>query len=199
VLVALAVLVIGQPDASDKWARIANEKEATLASRQVQIDPGELLASLGDDKLKVVMLDVRSEVDYNLFHLEGARRVDLDQLPALVPELLAEPAGATVTVVMSNDETAATEAWKTLQAESVSNVYILAGGVNHWIQVFGAGEADIVRRPGTHVDDQLAYAFTSALGAGYEAASPSPHEWELEYTPLIKLERKRSPSGGGCG
>jgi len=30
-------------------------------------------------------------------------------------------------------------------------------------------------------------------------ASPSPHEWELEYTPLIKLERKRSPSGGGCG
>jgi hypothetical protein len=33
VLVALAVLVIGQPDAADKWARIAVEKQA-LAARQ---------------------------------------------------------------------------------------------------------------------------------------------------------------------
>jgi hypothetical protein len=199
VLVALAVMVIGQPDAADKWARIAVDKQATLAARQVQIDPGELLASLGDDKLNVVMLDVRPEADYNLFHLDGARHVALEELPALVPELLHEPAAVTVTIVMSNDEAAATEAWKTLQAESIANVYILGGGVNQWIRTFGSGEVDIVRLAKAPGEDQLAYAFPAALGARYEAASPSPHEWELEYTPLIKLERKRSPSGGGCG
>jgi hypothetical protein len=71
--------------------------------------------------------------------------------------------------------------------------------VNQWIRTFGAGEADIVRLAKAPGEDRLAYAFPAALGARYEAASPSPHKWELEYTPRIKLERKRSPSGGGCG
>ena len=199
VLVALAVLVIGQPDAADKWARIAGAKEAALAAREVQIEPGELLASLGDDKLNVVLLDVRPEADYNLFHIVGARRVDLDKLDTLVPELLQEPAAVTVTVVMSNDEAAATEAWKVLQAESIANVYILEDGVNNWIRTFGAGEADIVPLAASPGDDRLEFAFPAALGARYEAAHPSPHEWELEYRQRIKLERKRSPSGGGCG
>jgi hypothetical protein len=199
VLVALVVLVIGQPDARDRWARIAIEKLAALTSRQVQIDPGEMLASLGDDKLNVVMLDVRSEADYNLFHLQGAQHVALDELPAMVPALLAEPTQSTVTVVMSNDEAGATEAWRLLQAESISNVYILAGGVNYWIRTFGAGEEDIVRRDVPAGEDVLGYTFPAALGSRFEAARPSPHEWELEYTPKIKLERKRSPSGGGCG
>lgn len=28
---------------------------------------------------------------------------------------------------------------------------------------------------------------------------PDYHEFELEFTPKIKLELKRAPSGGGCG
>ncbi|MBM3121701.1 MAG: sulfurtransferase [Chloroflexi bacterium] len=199
VLVALAVLIIGQPDAADKWARISTAREAALTAREVQIAPGELLASLGDDKLNVVMLDVRSEADFNLFHLQGAQHVALDELPALVPSLLHEPAAVTVTVVMSNDEAAATQAWKTLQAESIANVYVLEGGINQWIATFGAGDAAIVPVAVDAGSDRLAYTFPAALGARYEAARPSPHEWELEYTPKIKLERKRSPSGGGCG
>jgi rhodanese-related sulfurtransferase len=199
VLVAVAALLIGQPDAKDKWARIGGAKEAALAAREVQISPGELLASLGDDKLNVVLLDVRPEADYNLFHLSGARHVGLEELPLLAPELLVEPAGATVTVVMSNDEAGATEAWKALQAESVGNVYLLEGGVNNWIRTFGASETDISPRAVQPGSDQCAYTFPAALGASYEAARPSPHEWALEYTPKIQLERKRSPSGGGCG
>jgi hypothetical protein len=37
------------------------------------------------------------------------------------------------------------------------------------------------------------------MGDRYLAADPNPHEWELEYTPKIKLEMKRDKSGGGCG
>jgi hypothetical protein len=47
--------------------------------------------------------------------------------------------------------------------------------------------------------DQLAYDFPAALGARFEAAAPNPLEWMLPFTPKIQLERKRSPSGGGCG
>jgi branched-chain amino acid transport system ATP-binding protein len=48
-------------------------------------------------------------------------------------------------------------------------------------------------------DDTLQFVFASALGDRYSAANPSPHEWELEFTPKIQLQLKRDKSGGGCG
>lgn len=199
VALALAVLLIGQPTAADKWAAISAEKMAQLESRAVQIHPGELLDSLEDQKLQVVMLDVRSQADYNLFHIRGALNVPAAQVVDLVPSLLAEPTSNKVVVLMSNDETAATEAWKVLVANSVPNVYILEGGINNWISIFGADETDFVPTPLPVADDSLRYIFPAALGDRYEAARPQPHEWELEYTPKITLERRRGPSGGGCG
>lgn len=199
VLLALAVLIIGQPTAADKWAVVADEKVAQLEARSVQIHPGELLTSLADQKLQVVMLDVRAQADYNLFHIRGARNVSTADLAALVPGLLTEPTGNKVVVVMSNDETAATEAWKALVANSVPNVYILEGGVNNWISVFGETEKDISPTPIPVADDSLRFVFPAALGDRFQAARPQLHEWELEFVPKIQLQRLRGPSGGGCG
>lgn len=199
-LLAVAVIFIGQPTTADKWQKVALTKGAALTAREVQIHPGELLTSMADDLLKVILLDVRSEADYNLFHIKGARLVDPQQLAELAKELLVETAGSTVYVVTSNDEAAATEAWKTLVAESVPNVYILEGGVNNWISVFGEEDPQIVATPAPPGDKEaLRYTFPAALGARYEAADPDPHHWTLEFTPKIKLETKRDKSGGGCG
>jgi len=199
VALALVVLLIGQPTAADKWTAISAEKTAQLESRAVQIHPGELLESLADQKLQVVMLDVRSQADYNLFHIRGALNVAVEELVNLVPGLLAEPTSNKVVVLMSNDETAAAEAWKVLVANSVPNVYILEGGINNWLSIFGTDETDFVPTPLPVADDSLRYIFPAALGDRYESARPQPHEWELEYTPKITLERRRGPSGGGCG
>ena len=199
VLVALAVLYIGQPGTAEKWSQIAPGKEAALASREVQIQPGELLASLADDSLNMVMLDVRSESDYNLFHIAGASNLSPAKVKAAIPELLLEPPQKTIYVVMSNDESAATDAWKILVSESVSNVYILEGGVNNWLKEFAGGDPMITPTPEAPGSDRLAYTFSSALGGRYPASHPDAHETQIEYTPKIILERKRSPSGGGCG
>lgn len=197
--VALAVLLIGTPTTAEKYARIAPVKEAILAERAAQIHPGELLHSLYDQHLKVIMIDVRSEADYNLIHIEGARHVPLAQVGALIPELLSSVQQNTVVVLMSNDETAATQAWRLLVAESVPNVYILEGGINNWIATFGQDDPNILPIRGPVADDALRYTFPAALGDRYACSDPSPHEWELEYTPKIKLQLRRSPSGGGCG
>jgi len=200
VLVAIAVAAIGQPDLTDRWNRLTAEKQPLLDQRQVQIHPGELLHTIHNHGINLVMLDVRSEADYNLFHLRNARHAPLDTLDSQIHSLIQEPAN-TVFVVMSNDETAATEAWKTLVAGSVPNVYILEGGINTWLDTF-AGEFEegfcAGQLPSAR-DDELRYNFTAALGSGCPAAYPDSEDYELVYEEKIKLELKRAPSGGGCG
>jgi rhodanese-related sulfurtransferase len=144
------------------------------------------------------MLDVRPESDYNLYHLNGALNVPLDKLPGIIPALLTEPPANSVFALMSNDETAATEAWKQLVASSIPNVYILEGGINNWIAFFGENEdfqsASLV------AEDRLGYIFPAALGSSYESCDPNPTRYEeLEFEARIKLELKRDKSGGGCG
>ena len=101
---------------------------------------------------------------------------------------------------MSNDETAATEIWKTMVAESVPNVYILGGGINGWLDTFaGEFEGEYCAGKSSAADDELRYEFTAALGSGCPAAYPDHEHFELEYEKKIQLELKRAPSGGGCG
>ena len=129
---AAAVLLIGQPDTADRWSQLAREKEKLLQERAVYIHPGELLASLNDRKLNLVMLDVRPEADYNLFHIEDVRHIPAGEVLEYVDEFQKEPTD-TIFVVMSNDESLATDVWKDLVAESVPNVYILeAGSTTGW-------------------------------------------------------------------
>lgn len=197
VFLALGVMLIGQPTNADRWASIAEEKQALLDSRAVQIHPGELLDLIHDNQIKTVMLDVRDEVDYNLFHILDARHVPLSAIPGAVESLHLEPANA-VFVTMSNDEADATKAWKTLVAESVPNVYILEGGINNWIALFGDNDLTKNLNVGAG-DDELCYIFDTAIGARYPAAEPDPDAHALEYTPKVQLELKRAPTSGGCG
>jgi rhodanese-related sulfurtransferase len=198
--VAVATIVIGTPSTDQKWAKVSSVKEAALAARQVQISPAELYTTMFDNKLVTVMIDVRSEADYNLYHINGAVNVPQPQVESVVPKLLAQYSPHTVYVVMSNDEVAATEAWKKLVANSVTNVYILDGGVNNWIAYFGKDDPEIQPVTNNVGADQLRYTFPAVLGARYKSCYPDPQEYEkLDYAAKIKLELKRDKSGGGCG
>ncbi len=194
---ALLVAFIGQPTNADRWKKVADEKGGLLQQRQVQIHPGELLGLLHDRQVNLLMLDVRSEADFNLFHIENARRVDLKTAAELVPSLQLEPAN-TIIVLMSNDESAATDAWKTLVAESITNVYILEGGINNWLTTF-TGEQSGYTPASAKGDDQLRFSFTAARGDAYPAADPEPENYPLEFTPKVQMQNKKGPSGGGCG
>ena len=200
-LLGLAVLtaVIGMPTTADKWAKMQAVETARLENREVQIHPAELAKTMTDDTLRTIILDVRSEADYNLFHLQEARHAPLETLPGMVEELRNEPAN-TVIAVVSNDEAAATEAWKYLRAESVRSVYILEGGINNWLRSFGDETFVAENTISGPADDALAFRFPSALGAAYAFAAPNEKLAEnFAFTPKIVLEVKRGPGGGGCG
>lgn len=197
VVAAVAVAGIGQPTTMEKWARIAPEKTPQLDGRELQISQDELLHLLHDHELNSILIDVRPEADYNLFHLADARHVPLSEVEDVIPSLHLEPP-STVFVMMSNDEAAATEAWKILVAESVPNVYILGGGINGWLEIF-AQEDPRIQPIETAGQDELRFTFEAALGGAFPASDPDPHEHEFDFEPKIKLEKKRGPTGGGCG
>jgi len=200
VLVVLAgvSLAIGQPTSEDRWQVIADEAQVKLDQREVQIAPAELLNYMNDSNIKVVPLDVRAERDYNLFHLAGAVHLPPENVQDKARELQFELAN-TLFVTISNDEAAATEAWKILKAESVQNVYILEGGINRWLDTYAQGSFAEEDHVANRQSDQLAYRFNAATGARHPAADPNPHLLDLSYEPKVILELKRAPTGGGCG
>jgi rhodanese-related sulfurtransferase len=199
-LLALAVtsLLMGQPDNDDRWQRIEEQQQVLLDERAVQIAPAELLSLINDTRIKPVLLDVREERHYNQFHIRGARRLAPAEVVQAARELMFEPAN-TVFVVMSHGETAATEAWKRLKAESLPNVYVLEGGVNNWIRTFSDETFAQERLLSDRGNDQPAYRFDTAIGARHPAAEPNPRAYEIEFEPKVKLQLKRAAEGGGCG
>lgn len=208
---AIAIVLIGTPSTETKYNRLAFERDVDgqkvmytademLELRQAQIHPGELLATLADNRLITSIIDVRPEADYNLFHIVNSVNVPAADVKAVTPTLLADQTPNRVYVVVSNDEMTATQVWKNLVAEAVPNVYILEGGINNWIAVFGQDEDGIRPLASTAADEVLRYTFPAALGNRYECANPSPlREWELDFAPKIQLQLKRDKSGGGCG
>lgn len=199
VLGAVALVVMGQPDSATRWNWARYTEEQRLVKREVQIHPGELLDTFYNDSINLIMVDMRPEAEYNLFHIQDAQRKTLAEMPTFARALQLSPAN-TVVVLMSNDETAATEAWKILRAESVGNVYILEGGINNWLDTFANPNWQATQRLAEPVgDDELHYVFTAALGSHYPWASPVRGNFALEYTPKIQLQPRRSPGGGGCG
>jgi Rhodanese-related sulfurtransferase len=218
VALALAVVFIGTPSLEEKYNKLTFTRtesipqlnadpltethvysaDQMLEKRLVQIAPAELFKTVYNQSINLVMLDVRTESDFNLYHINGAINIPLDKLSTIIPDLLTEPPANSVFVLMSNDEAAATEAWKQVSASTVPNVYILEGGLNNWISFFGKDEG--FQAASSVTDDKLGYVFSAALGSKYESCDPNPQAYEeLEFEAKIKLQLKRDKSGGGCG
>lgn len=203
VVLALAVMGMGQPSPAEKWEIIAGDKGAQLENREVQIHRGELIQVAANRDLKLILLDVRDERDFNLFHITDSRRVPLEDIAAgaLTKEFLDEPPNAAV-ILVSNDEEAATEAWKYMMAEGIMNVYILEGGINGWLDSFaeeGACEGCTPMEEGTLAPDELRWSFEAALGSNRPIANPDLYRDKgFFFVPKVKLEVKARPAGG-CG
>ncbi len=190
VAAAVGLVVVGQPSWSERWQQM-DKAQAQLQDRQVQIQAAELATLMQDPTLNLQVLDVRGEADYNLFHLRGALRLD----PQRIAELAhgGSPEGA-VWVLTGNGEERATRVWQELQALRVPNVYLLEGGLNRWLALFGDS---LQTRPAG--PDELAWRFPRALGERQPAAWPDLHHMVLPvYEHRVKLGSGGHKSGG-CG
>ena len=203
ILVLLSVVLVfnKQPDLETKWTYIAEEYAPRLEQRTVYIDPAELLHMMNDEYIHLLIYDVRSESDWNQFHLVDAERVPLQELSSQGKRIRSLPENAVI-VLVSNDEILSTRAWKHLMALAKPNAYILEGGINHWLNIYGVADDEVSAHGVASLavkDGSLRHPFNRALGERHAASRPDEHHApHREYTPRVKLLKKVARAGG-CG
>lgn len=202
VFAALFLIFAGQPDHEQRWNWIEQQENLKLQKREVYIHPGELLETMNDQMVYTRIIDVRSEEDFNLFHLKDAYRMPAAELrERKTLKWFLEAPDNTVIVLLSNGETASTEAYMILKAMGVSNVYILERGINNWLAYFPLPHEAAQKIPGVLPDrESLAYRFFYALGARNPAANPVIDEEQGVKFPAfikkIKIQKKKVVTAG---
>jgi rhodanese-related sulfurtransferase len=195
--IAAATIFIGQPTTAKRIAWNETALQQRLQQRASHLDPAEVLSLMYNNQIALSLLDVRSERNYNLFHLLDAQRVTLDQLDEVRRSLSPD----SVVVVMSNDERAAEEAWKRLAVYPSVNAYILAGGVNRWLDIYHSGTNNVpgADHPATE-SDVLRHRFDKALGDRPPAARPDLKQAPARtFVTKVKVRKAIRSPGGGCG
>jgi len=200
-LASIGLIFFREPSVEKKIAEREPELHKVLEARIVHIDPAELLDQIYDFNTRLKIMDVRSESDYNLFHIVDAENVRPEQLRDT--EWVNRLPKQTVFVLVSNDEKMATDAWKLLSVQGVLNLYILEGGVNFWLDLYHPGsriQAAAALGPNPDGDDTLRHEFEFALGARHPAADIDPRDFlKRNYMKKIKQVGRVAKKSGGCG
>jgi len=216
---ALALALRGDPTPEQRWRWQPAAVHARVAERAVFASPAELVALRRDNALRVDVLDLRAEREFNLFHVGGARRLAPGGLQAEARRLREEPP-STITFLAGDGEAEALEAWKALQAEGASNVYVLEGGMRRWLELYPVpacvAAPDPAAAPGT-LGWRFAYATGDALPSAWperersrsfrfpcgvppgSAGGGGEFTWPAHPYPRRVKPQVRSVVKGGCG
>ncbi len=171
-LVSVVVMARGQPTPAQKFDLLGAEARRPVEGRGLFVHPAEVVALKQDLNLKVELLDLRDEHDFNLFHVGGSRRVEAAALTrgARLNELLARPP-STVSFLIGHGEAGGLAAWKELRALGVGNLYVVEGGVERWLELYAPPAC--VAEPLAAVEGiPPAWRFAFATGASLPAAWP---------------------------
>lgn len=157
--------------------------------------PDEVAQMLISKDPSLVLIDVRSENEYEKFHLPGAINIPLsslleDQWKDYLHQDLR------YNVFYSNGTVTANEAWMLTRQLGYLNNYVLQGGLNYWVETIMNPTA-----PGsTSPNEEIAkYDFRKgagqALGGGATIEASGPIAPEL---PKIAPRPKKKRVQGGC-
>lgn len=196
---SLGLLIVPQPGIGAKVARLAPELDTLLADRTVQIDGAELLDLMHNNQVRLLLLDVRDEADFNVFHLLDAWNVTAEDLLGDKPD---EVDPETIVVLMSNDEARAAELWRLARARGLVNSYILAGGINGWLEHYGEHfePRPIAVADANGAAEPMRFTYPAAIGDRTETAWPDPHHLPpQDYEVKVKVVKPIGLEGGGCG
>jgi rhodanese-related sulfurtransferase len=167
-----------------------NERVDHISSEQL----GHLIIDKDPDLL---LIDLRSEEEYQKFHIPMAVNYPLEQFfqPNAIQSLDTEK----LLVLYTNGGTHAAQAWVLLRQMGITNATVLLGGLNYWVNVYSNPDPP----EGVYADSEI-FRYQFLLSAGnhllgtkgeVKAASPAPDS--IKFKP-VKRKKKTKSADEGC-
>jgi hypothetical protein len=160
---------------------LENRAEQAIAKRDVFASPAEIATLMHNRQVALAIFDLRDEPAFNRFHLVDAKRAtSLEAIRALPDK--------TIKLVVAADEATEAQAFRRLARLGTKQVYLLAGGIPGWLDLFA---------PSGSSGDLLA----GALGGRHAASYPDVEHASLpKFEPKVKLGAAGGKkASGGCG
>ena len=124
---ALAVLA-GNPTRPTRGNVDVTELARIVEHEDDHITAVELAKWIRDDKTGLRILDIRSDSEFDDFHIPRATRAPLAEIARMPLD------SAATYVLYSEGGTHAAQAWFILRARGVENVFFLRGGLYEWLE-----------------------------------------------------------------
>jgi rhodanese-related sulfurtransferase len=128
---AAALVVAGCSDTTSDTMPALETIAQTAARQEDRVTPEQLADWIIRKQRDYRLLDIRSQQEFNLGHIEGAQNIPLTSL--ILPDNLAELPRERKLVVYSNGTEQAAKASVMLRVAGF-DAYLLLGGYNHWQQ-----------------------------------------------------------------
>jgi rhodanese-related sulfurtransferase len=126
---AFGLALTWAPTAGRRAHALENQAERAIAHRDIQVSPAELATLMHNRQVALALFDLRDEFAFNQFHLADAKRVDSIESIRALPD-------KTVKFLMAADEETAVRAFRQLARVGAKQLYILAGGIPAWLELF---------------------------------------------------------------
>lgn len=181
VALAFGLALAWAPTAGRRAHALENQAERAIAHRDIQVSPAELATLMHNRQVALALFDLRDESAFNQFHLADAKRADSLESVRALPD-------KTVKFLMAADEETAVRAFRQLTRTGAKQVYVLAGGIPAWLELF----ANSSGRPAL---------LAGAFGGRHPASYPDVEHMALpKFEAKVKLGTSGAKKGpGGCG
>lgn len=200
VLIFLGLIIALAPvDRVSKTQLSPEELIAQLNDESIYVQPDELAHWIIDKDPGFQLVDLRSDEDYEKYNIPGNIHLPFEQLASGEATQYLDP--DKMIILASNGNTRAGQAWIFLRQSGYEDVYILAGGLNYWVQVFSNPEApkDILTN-----DELFTYEFRKAAGPAMmgtiQAVSDDKSTTKATRPKPVKRHKKKTgaKSDDGC-
>lgn len=168
-------------------------KEVTNPSRYLSVD--HVAQRIIEQDPSILLVDVRSEGQYNEFSLPGSVNVPLDSVLSVNKQDYLNRDDLDV-VLYSNDDLYADQAWILCARLRYKNLYVMKGGLNEWYASILNPKEPSETAP---IEDYELYSFRLAAkqyflgGSSIEIDGGSQKE-----NIIVKRRTKKAVTAGGC-
>jgi sulfur-carrier protein adenylyltransferase/sulfurtransferase len=197
ILVTMGLIIAAVPQNRTKPYKLsADELLAEVNTRTQFITPDVVADMLVKKDPALLLIDVRSQEEFEKFSLPGAINIPItDLLSEKYAEILNQD--IKMNVFYSNSTIISNEAWMVTRQLGYKNNYVLEGGLNYWYDAI----LNPVKPSTVNSDEEFAkYDFRrsagQALGGG--GAVVSTQGSGSSGKPAVKPVTKKKKAAGGC-